>query len=41
MLMIFANDIRAVLSTHKVPAGKTVNGEFYKQYIQKYLKEAT
>ena len=38
MLIIFAYDIRGVLTTHKVPAGKTVNGEYYKEYIQKYLR---
>ena len=38
--MIFAYDIRDVLTTHKVPAGKTVNDEYYKGYIQKYPRPA-
>ena len=38
MLIIFAYDFRGVLTTHKVPAGKTVNAEYYKEYIQKYLR---
>ena len=28
MLMIFVYDIRGVFTTHKVPAGKTVNGKY-------------
>ena len=40
MFVIFAYDIRGVLTTHKVPSGKTVNGEYYKEYIQKCLRPA-
>ena len=40
MLMIFAYDIRDVLTTHKLPADKTINSESYKGYIQKCLRLA-
>ena len=30
MLMIFAYDLRKVLTAHRVPTGKTVNKEYYK-----------
>ena len=29
MLMVFAYDIRGVLTTHEVPAGEKVNDEYY------------
>ena len=38
MLMIFAYDIRGVLTSHKVETGQTVNGMYYKSYMQKVLQ---
>ena len=35
-----AYDIWGVLTTQKIPGGKTVTGEYYKEYIQKYLRQA-
>ena len=36
--MIFGYNILGVLTTHKVPTGKMANGEYYTEYIQKYLR---
>ena len=36
-LMIFAFDIRGVLMSHRIETGQTVNGMYYKGYIQRIL----
>ena len=38
MLMIFAYDIHGILTSHRVPNGQTVNGKYYREYIQKCLR---
>ena len=40
MLAIFAYDKCGVLSTHFVPTGQTVNGLYYKQFLQDILRPA-
>ena len=40
MLMIFAYDRRAILTSHKVETGKTINGRYYEEYIKKVLRPA-
>ena len=38
MLMIFVYDIHGILTSHRVPNDQTVNGKYYREYIQKYLR---
>ena len=38
MLMIYAYNIHGILTSHQVPNGQTVNGKYYRKYIQKYLR---
>ena len=40
MMMICAYDSSGVLLMHRVPLGKTVNGEYYKTFLQKHLRNA-
>ena len=40
MRVIFAYDIRGVLTSHRVETGQTVNDMYYKGYIQKVLRPA-
>ena len=38
--MIFAYDFRGVLTAHRVPAGRTVNKEYYEKYLRTVLRPA-
>lgn len=40
MLMIFAYDIHGVLTSHRVPTGRTINKEYYKTYLRTVLRPA-
>ena len=40
MMMIFAYDYRGVLTSHRVPTGKTVNKEYYRKYLRTILRPA-
>ena len=38
--MIFAYDFHGVLTTHRVPTGRTVNKEYYEKYLWTVLRPA-
>lgn len=40
MMMIFAYDTRGILTSHRVPVGQTVNQEYYRTFLMKYLRPA-
>ena len=40
MMMIFANDYRGVLTSHRVTTGETVNKEYYRMYLRTIFRPA-